>query len=136
MPLKFPSAEWVAALMQEINADEEYARSASTWEGDLNFVIEAIPGRDKPFVLYLDLWHGKCRAVDATDEASARPAAFKINAPFANWRRVITKQIGPIPALVSNQLKVHGNLPYILRHVRAAQQLVECATRVDTEFPQ
>ena len=136
MPHKFPSAEWVAELMAQINADEEYAQAASAWEGDLNFVVEGVPGADKPFVIYLDLWHGKCREVDFGDEASARPAAFRINAPIANWKRVITKQIGPIPALISNQLKVHGNLPYILRHVRAAQQLVECATRVDTEFPQ
>ncbi len=135
MPLKFPSGEWVAALMAQINSDEDYARAASAWEGDINFVVEAIPGWERPLVLYLDLWHGKCRAADATDEASARPAAFKINAPLANWKRVITKQIGPIPAMVSGQLKVHGNMPYILRHVRAAQQLVECATRIDTEFP-
>lgn len=135
MPLKFPSVEWVSELMHQINSDEEYARAASTWEGDLNFVIESVPGAERPIVIYLDLWHGKCRSGDCTEEASARPAAYQINAPLTNWKRVISKQVGPIPALVSGQLKVHGNLAYILRHVRAAQQLVECATRVDTEFP-
>jgi len=135
MPHKFPSADWVAELVAQINSDEEYARAASTWEGDLNFMIEDAPGADKPLVIYLDLWHGKCRGARFTDEASAPAAAFKINAPLANWRRVIAKQIGPVPAMVSGQLKVRGNLTYILRHVRAAQQLVECATRIDTEFP-
>jgi putative sterol carrier protein len=135
MPHRFPSAEWVSELSNQINSDEEYAKAASTWEGDLNFVIEDVPGFDRPLVIYLDLWHGKCRAGQFSDEASAHAAAFKINAPLANWKRVITKQVGPVPAMVSGQLKVHGNLAYILRHVRAAQQLVECATRVDTEFP-
>ena len=135
MAHQFPSAEWVADFERQINSDEEYARAASTWEGDLNFVIEGLPGMDAPMVIYVDLWHGQCRRASFTDLASAPDARFKINAPLANWKRVLTKQIGPIPALVSGQLKVHGNLPYILRHVSAAQQLVECATRVDTEFP-
>jgi len=135
MPHKFPSAEWVAEFMVQVNSDEEYAKSAQTWEGDLNFIIEGVPGADKPLVIYVDLWHGKCRNATFTDEASAQPAAFKIKAPLANWKRVISKEIGPVPAMVSGQLKVHGNLAYILRHVRAAQDLVECATRVDTEFP-
>jgi len=135
MPHPFPSAEWVADFERQINSDEEYAKAASTWEGDLNFVIEQVPGLDTPMVIYVDLWHGKCRDARFTDLTSAPNARFRINAPLANWKRVITKQVGPIPAMVSGQLKVHGNLPYILRHVGAAQQLVECATRVDTEFP-
>ncbi|HLF29023.1 MAG TPA: SCP2 sterol-binding domain-containing protein [Anaerolineae bacterium] len=135
MPLKFPSPEWVAALVNQINSDDAYAQAARTWEGDLNFVIERVPGVDTLHVIYVDLWHGKCRAAYLTDAASAPAAKFKINAPLANWKRVITRQIGPIPALVSGQLKLHGNMAYILRHVNAAQQLVECATRVETEFP-
>ncbi len=135
MPHTFPSAEWVAELVEQVNSSEDYAEAASTWEGDLNFVIEDVPGSDQPLVIYVDLWHGKCRSGRLTDEASAPSAAFTIHAPLANWKRVINKQIGPVPALVSGQLKVHGNLAYILRHVRAAQQLVECATRVDTVFP-
>jgi putative sterol carrier protein len=136
MPFTFPSAEWVAELERQLNSSEEYAKAASTWEGDLNFVIEDIPGQGKPLVIYVDVWHGKCRRAEFfADEALAPRAKFRINAPLPNWKRVITKQIGPIPALVSGQLKVHGNLPYILRHVAAAQNLVECATRVETEFP-
>jgi putative sterol carrier protein len=135
MPQLFPSAEWVAELVERLNSDDEYAKAASTWEGDLNFVIEDVPGSNQPLVIYVDLWHGRCRSAQLTDESSAPSAAFTINAPLANWKRVISKQIGPVPAMVSGQLRVHGNLAYILRHVRAAQQLVECATRVETVFP-
>jgi len=135
MPFQFPSAEWVAELERQINGSEDYANAASTWEGDFNFIIEGVSGSDRPHVIYLDLWHGKCRQAYLADEATMKEAVFRINAPVINWKRVITKQVGPIPALVSGQLKVHGNLPYILRHVRATQELVECATRVDTEFP-
>ena len=135
MAFIFPSAEWVAELERQINASAEYAQSASSWEGDLNFVIDGVHGAERPIVIYLDLWHGKCRSAGVTDEAAMRAARYRIQAPLGNWKRVITKQVGPIPALVSGQLKLHGNMAYILRHVRAAQDLVECATRVDTEFP-
>jgi putative sterol carrier protein len=117
MPHSFPSAGWVADLERQINSDEEYANVASTWEGDLNFVIENIPGLDTPMVIYVDLWHGKCRDARFADLASAPDARFKINAPLANWKRVI-QQNGPIPAMVSGQLKVHESRTFCATSAR------------------
>ena len=132
----FPGLEWANAYMQALNTDDEFARAGATWEGDLNFVIENVPGQEVNPVIYLDLWHGKCRGVGFTDESGMKPAAFRINASLANWKKVLNKQMGPIPAMVSGQLRVHGNLPYILRHVASAQAMVECAAHVPTEFPE
>lgn len=135
MALLFPSREWAEEFMAVLNRDAEFAKAGATWEGDLNFVIQNLPGKDTNAVIYLDLWHGSCRGVDFMEEADARPAAFKIAAPLANWKRVINKQIGPIPAMVSGQLKVYGNLAYILRHVASSQRMVECAVNMNTVFP-
>lgn len=135
MPFTFPSAEWVDELVKILNSDEIYEKAASTWEGDMNFFIESVPGRVESAVIYLDLWHGKCRNAHFCDESGMVSSAFRINAPLKNWKRVITKQIAPIPALVSGQLKVYGNLAYIIRHVNAANRLVDCATQVPTIFP-
>lgn len=121
--------------MDLLNEDEEFAKAGANWEGDINFVIQNLPGKDSSDIIYLDLWHGTCRGVDYMDEKDARPAAFRIVAPLANWKRVINKQIGPIPAMVSGQLKVYGNLAYILRHVLSSQRMVECAVRMNTVFP-
>lgn len=135
MALKFPSTEWLAELKNQINASSAYAEAAKTWEGDLNFVIETSPGIAQAVVIYLDLWHGACRDATLSDESGAHDARFRISGPLENWKKIITKQMGPVPALVTGQLKVKGNMPYILRHVRAAQELVECTTHIDTEFP-
>jgi len=121
--------------MDLLNEDEEFAKAGANWEGDINFVIQNLPGKDSSEIIYLDLWHGTCRGVDYMDEKDARPAAFRIVAPLANWKRVINKQIGSIPAMVSGQLKVYGNLAYILRHVLSSQRMVECAVRMNTVFP-
>jgi len=131
----FPSREWADVFMDLLNEDEEFAKAGANWEGDINFVIQNLPGKDSSDIIYLDLWHGTCRGVDYMDEKDARPAAFRIVAPLANWKRVINKQIGPIPALVSGQLKVYGNLAYILRHVLSSQRMVECAVKMNTVFP-
>lgn len=131
----FPSRKWADVFMDLLNEDEEFAKAGANWEGDINFVIQNLPGKDSSDIIYLDLWHGTCRGVDYMDEKDARPAAFRIVAPLANWKRVINKQIGPIPAMVSGQLKVYGNLAYILRHVLSSQRMVECAVRMNTVFP-
>lgn len=135
MAYVFPSREWADEFMVVLNGDEEFAKAGEKWEGDINFVIQDMPGKDTSEVIYLDLWHGTCRGVDYMEEKDARPAAFKIVAPLANWKRVIKKQIGPIPAMVSGQLKVYGNLAYVLRHVASSQRMVECAVSMNTIFP-
>ena len=131
----FPSREWADVFMDLLNEDEEFAKAGANWEGDINFVIQNLPGKDSSDIIYLDLWHGTCRGVDYMDEKDARPAAFRIVAPLANWKRVINNQIGSIPAMVSGQLKVYGNLAYILRHVLSSQRMVECAVKMNTVFP-
>ena len=40
MAHKFPSAEWLQALKDKLNSDENYARVAKNWEGDIMFNIE------------------------------------------------------------------------------------------------
>jgi hypothetical protein len=36
--------------------------------------------------------------------------------------------------MMQGKLKLKGDLPTIVRHVKAAQELVECSTRVETKF--
>jgi putative sterol carrier protein len=38
--------------------------------------------------------------------------------------------------LLTRQLKLQGNMAKIMRAVKAANELVLCATRVPTDFPQ
>ncbi|MBI3535947.1 MAG: SCP2 sterol-binding domain-containing protein [Chloroflexi bacterium] len=134
MPKPFGSAEWVAALKDQINASQAYADSAATWEGDFYFIVEAGAAAPAPIYMYMDLWHGKCRDAFVAPDQSAKNPAFIISAPYPNWKKVVTAQIDPIQALLTNQLKLKGNLVKIMKYVLAAQELVKACTRVDTEF--
>ena len=135
MAHRFPSDAWVKALMEDLNRSEAYAEAAKTWEGDFYFIVDPGGALDKTVILYMDLWHGKCRdAYEVTDE-SAKTPVFRMSAPVATWKKVLTKKLDPIQGLVTGQLKLKGNMSMVMKSVKAAKELVESCTRVETEFP-
>jgi putative sterol carrier protein len=131
----FPSLEWSKELMVRLNADAKFKAVGSRWEGDVNLYIEGVPGTQSSQVIYIDSWHGSCRGVDFKPEEDARPAAFQIKDPLNNWKRVLSQEIGPIQAMISGQVRVYGNLAYILRNVGGTQRMVEVAATIPTTFP-
>jgi putative sterol carrier protein len=135
MLIKFPSDEWIKALMLEVNSSEAYRKAAATWEGDLSFTVEPGPGLSQPVVLYIDLWHGEARSAAIVVDPGEKAAEFTIRAPIGTWRRVIEKKLDPIQGMITGQLKLTGTLSKIMRAPKAAAELVNCATRVPTEFP-
>jgi putative sterol carrier protein len=135
MANKFPSEEWAQAMVAEINRSESYRKSATNWEGDFYFVVEGVPGEPKPQMMYLDLWHGEARSGCLVADESEKKPEFVIRAPIATWRKVIEKKLDPIQGMVTGQLKLKGTLSKIMRFPKAASELVNCATRVPTEFP-
>jgi putative sterol carrier protein len=135
MTYAFASEEWVAAFIEEINKNESYRKAAAKWEGDFYFMVEPGAGLPERVVMYVDLWHGEARGgFVVTDEGEKNPE-FVIKAPLATWRRVIEKKLDPIQAMITGQLKLTGTLAKIMRMPKAAAELVNCATRVPTEFP-
>ncbi len=135
MALLFGTDEWIKAYMEEINKSEAYAKSASDWEGDFYFVI--VPDRmfDQETIYYVDLWHGKCRDACVVKDKSQFSPVFRMETTDANWRAVIDKKLDPIRGMMTRRIKLQGNMAKIMRYVKAAQDLVDCATCVPTEFP-
>lgn len=135
MAYAFPTDAWVKALMEDLNASAAYADAAKNWEGDFYFIVEPGGTLDHQVMLYMDLWHGKCRdAFEVTDEAAKSPV-FRMSAPVATWKKVLTKKLDPIQGMVTGQLKLKGNMAMVMKNVKAAKELVESCTRVPTDFP-
>lgn len=132
---KFASQEWVEAWVAEINGSAAYRKSASNWEGDFYLIVEAGPGLPEPGYIYVDLWHGEARSGCLVADPEEKKPEFIIRAPLPTWKRVIEKKLDPIQGMVTGQLKLKGTLPKIMRYPKAAAELVNCATRVPTEFP-
>jgi putative sterol carrier protein len=133
---EFASQAWFDAFVVEINASEHYREVAADWEGDIAFRIVAEPDRGVPEDLfgYLDLWHGACRGGMVIDAADADAAAYTIAAPFSRWKDVVEGDLDPIKGMMQGKLRVRGDLPTIVRYVKAANELVRLTGLVDTQF--
>jgi putative sterol carrier protein len=122
--------------MTELNQSEGYREAAKTWEGDFYFIVNAGAGVRQDMYLYMDLWHGECRAAYAVADPASRTPEFAIEASLPIWRKVIEKKLDPIQGLVTRQLKLKGNMVKVMRVPKAAFELVNCCSRVETAWPE
>lgn len=134
---RFPTDPWFQDLAVAINASDRYREAAADWEGDVGFRIEAEPDKCVPETVWgwLDLWHGVCRAGGVVAEEKGSASRFVISAPYSRWREVIEGDLDPIRGMMQGKLRVTGDLPTIIRHVNAANELVHLTGTIDTEFP-
>ena len=128
MAYKFPSQAWADQFLLTVNRNDAYASAAKTWEGDIYLVIE------EGGVFYLDLWHGKCREALYTTDLSVKQPEFMLTTSLEKWRKVLENKLDPVQGMITRQIKLDGNLVKIMKNVKAAQELVRCATQIDTEF--
>ena len=133
----FPSEDWLKEYVNRINESSEYREAAATWEGDISYVFEAEPDKGVPQELwaYLDLWHGECRGAKfGVPAEEGEKAKFIIRAPYSRWKEVIKKELDPVKGMMQGKLKLKGDLPTIVRYVKAANGLVNLAASVPTDF--
>jgi putative sterol carrier protein len=135
MAIPFPSDAWIKSMMADLNQSESYLEAARNWEGDFLFVIEPGGQLERTTLLYMDLWHGKCRDAFELTDHEVTQAAFRLSGPVETWKKVMTKQLDPMQAMMTGKLKLEGKMAVVMRNVRAAKELVESCTRIDTEFP-
>lgn len=135
MAIPFPSDAWAKAFMDDLNESASYLEAAKNWEGDFYFIVDPGGTLTSKTVLYMDLWHGKCRDASLVADPSEKNPAFRLSGPAATWKRVMTKQLDPMQAMMTGQLKLTGNMVMVMKNVRAAKELVESCTRIPTEFP-
>src|SRR5512133_3077051 len=106
MAYLFPSNAWVKAYMQDLNQSEAYLDAARNWEGDFFFQVEPGGSLENTVILYMDLWHGRCRAAFEVLDHDAPKPAYILSAPVATWKKVITNQLDPIQGIITGQLKL------------------------------
>jgi putative sterol carrier protein len=134
---RFLSQEWFDVVAERINASDEYREAAKDWEGDIAFLVEAEPDKNVPDDVWarLDLWHGACRGGGPIAQAEGAGSAYVLAAPYTRWKDVVLGDLDPIRAMMQGKLRVRGDLPTIVRQVRAANELVRLIGEVPTEFP-
>ena len=130
--VKFPSDEWIKNFKDELNKNKTYEEVAKEWEGDFLFIISPDEELKEEVVFYVDLWHGKCR--DAFMVTGEKSAAFVFRGPYSNWKKVINNELDPLRGLIRGMFIVEGDSKLILDQAKAAQELVNTASKIPVEF--
>lgn len=126
---EFPSYTWLKALEAKLNSDEQYARIAKDWEGDLLFVIDPDHAYNASAYLYLDLWHGKCRRVEERVDIGEEPT-FILRSSYSNFVDVLNGKLDPMQAMMTRKLNVKGNMLVMMRSVPTVLDFVRCAREI------
>lgn len=139
MAYAFPSVEWTQAYKDAINASAGYKKAGKTWtHGTVAMVILADPsvGIKDDVGMLLDVHEGSCRSCKLIGGAEAESANFVIKASYAQWKKVLKKEVDPTKALMQGQLKLtKGHMPTMVKYVGASKELVEATSVVATAFP-
>jgi putative sterol carrier protein len=136
MAYKFPSDEYLQAVMDVLNNDAKYAEVAKYWEGDIVFQVEQDKGEERddlPMTLYFDLWHGKCREVRILDPdlEEVPDAAYTLTATLQNYLKILKGELDPMQAMITRRLRVEGSMAYMMRNVPTVLNFVRCCSSVE-----
>jgi putative sterol carrier protein len=134
---RFPSEEWARAFQEAVNASPAYQAAAAGWtHGPVALVVKADPaiGLAADTAMWLDLERGVCRSARMVGGDEAQRAPFCISAEYARWKSVMRKELDPIKGMMQKKLELRGQMTTIVKFVNASKELVECATRVPTQF--
>ena len=130
--IRFPSDDWIKTFKEELNKNKTYEEVAKDWEGDFLFIITPDEELKKEVIFHVDLWHGKCR--EAFLVKNNKKAAFIFKGAYSNWKKVINKELDPIRGLIRGMFTVEGDSKVILDQTKAAQELVNTASKIPVVF--
>jgi putative sterol carrier protein len=130
--------DWAQLWNDSINANEDYKKAATKWEGAIAMVMTPDPAMGVPEerIVIADLWHGDCRNAKAAEAADLEDTPYLIKAEPSAWKSVLAGKTDPIVGLMGGKLKLaKGSLFALLPYAKAAKELVRSAIDVDTSFP-
>jgi putative sterol carrier protein len=130
--IPFPSDQWAQHFKDALNANPNYHTKAADWEGDFLFIIAPDTAYPHQLTLYLDLWHGTCRAAQFTTDHPQ--TAYTLTGSYSIWKQIIQGTLDPLRAIVRGYLSVQGDSRKIMDYAHAAQELVSTAAHIPTTF--
>lgn len=136
-PYIYFTPEWVTLFEKAVQEDAQYKEVAKAWEGSVVLHIQAKPdyGLDLDTYLFMDLWHGDCNYMKIVPAEAGKNGDFVITGTIDRWITVGKGQLDPVKGMMQGKLKLKGDLPTIVRNVRAAMRLVGLSADVGGKYP-
>lgn len=136
-PYIYFTPEWVALYEKAIQEDATYKELAKNWEGSVVLHVEKAPqyGLDIDLYILLDLWHGECRKARIVPPEVGEAGDYVITGSADRWMEVGRGQLDPVKGMMQGKLRLKGDLPTIVRYVKAAVRLTEISQMVGGKYP-
>lgn len=136
MSLPVFSEAWALACAEMLNRNAAYRTAASSWEGAILLLMTPDNATGEERRVFLDLWHGECRAARAAIPADEAEARYILTGSESNWKLVLTGAVAPLLAIMTGKLRItKGSLAELLPYTAAAKELVTSAAAIASSFP-
>jgi putative sterol carrier protein len=130
------SDAWVADLTERLKSSDAYKKATKDWKTTITFAL--LPDADKgiePVAVVLDLDKGECKSATRVAGPGPYEGDYVIRGTQENWKKLLTKEIFPVPALMSQQLQlVKGSSTSLMMKMGATQGLLDEAGAVPTAW--
>ena len=135
-PYIMGTPSWIAAYEALIKNDAVYREAAQGWQGTVIEHIVANPdvGLDEDMYVLMDLRGGECRCVRLVPREAGENGDFVLTAPYERWKQVMKGELDPVKGMMQGKIRLKGDLPTIVRYVKASTRLVELVGQVPTIF--
>ncbi|MFL5792325.1 MAG: SCP2 sterol-binding domain-containing protein [Actinomycetota bacterium] len=128
MSIPFLSDEWAAAVMETVNAGDEFAQAAGTQSARIQQVITR--DADEPAHYWtivhdgkIELGTGDIDNVDAT-----------ITQSYATSVALAKREINPVTAFMMGKIKVDGNMGMLMGLAGALGKLADAMSTLDVDY--
>ncbi len=131
------SDAWVAALAERLQGSEAYKKAARDWRSSMALALLPEPEKGiEACAVVLDLYEGQCRSAVRVAGPGPYEADYVIRGVGENWRKLLHKEIYPVPALMKGELQlVKGGTTALMMKMPAAQALLDEAGALPTKYP-
>lgn len=126
----FPTTEWLQTFEDKLNTDTQYAEIAKNWEGDVFLTVNPGGSLEEQVIIYLDLWHGKCREAFIVKDGFKQEAVFMLKGDYEDYLRILRGEMHPMQAMLTRKLHVQGNMGLLMRNVPTVLDFVRCAQEI------
>jgi putative sterol carrier protein len=137
MPVEAFSEQWALEWCRILNERAAYRAAAASWEGPIALAMtRSGAARAEQRAVFLDLWHGECRAARRATDEDLEAARFVITGTASAWRELLAGNLAPLTAIMSGKIRLtRGSMAALVPYAAAARELVAAALDMDVEFP-
>lgn len=136
--MRFPTADWVGALVRAVNEHPDLPRALSGLGEDLAAVVEADGGLRRAVAAWGRHERGRLvewRILEDEDEILEIQPAYEVRAPYGLWKDMVRGRLDPVKAALSGRVRVKGDLEGLVRRA-SYRYILDAALRgLATEFP-